>query len=65
MQRPWHGNGPLSKDDIACDMPWEIVAPSALSVGDGWQLPEALTEERICELIDDYISAAAFYKRWI
>ena len=35
-----------------------IVAPSALSVGDGWQLPEMLTEEQICELIDDYILAA-------
>ena len=24
----------------------------------GWQLPEMLTEEQICELIDDYILAA-------
>lgn len=59
MQRPWYGNGPLNEDDIARgDIPWGIVAPSALSVEDGWQLPETLSEEQISELINDYISAA-------
>ena len=26
--------------------------------GKGWQVPEELSEEQICELIDDFISAA-------
>ena len=59
MQRPWDGNGPLNNDDFERgDMPWKIVAPSACSVGEGWQVPEELSEEKIRELINDYVSAA-------
>ena len=59
MQRPWYGNGPLNEDDFRRgDMPWNIVAPSACSVGEGWQIPEEMSEEQICELIDDFIAAA-------
>ena len=59
MQRPWYGNGPLNNDDFERgDMPWKIVGPSACSVGEGWQVPEELSEEQICELINDYVSAA-------
>lgn len=59
MQRPWYGNGPLNNDDFERgDMPWKIVGPSARSVGEGWQVPEELSEEQICELINDYVSAA-------
>ena len=59
MQRPWYGNGPLNEDDFERgDMPWNIVAPSACSVGEGWQIPEEMSEEQICELIDDFIAAA-------
>ena len=59
MQRPWYGNGPLNEVDFERgDMPCKIVAPSARSVGEGWQIPEELSKEQICELIDDFISAA-------
>ena len=59
MQRPWHGNGPLNEDDFRSgDMPWKIVAPSACSVGEGWEIPEELTIEEIHELIDDFATAA-------
>ena len=59
MQRPWDGNGPLNEDDFERgDLPWKIVAASACSIGKGWQVPEELSEEQICELINDYISAA-------
>lgn len=59
MQRPWYGNGPLSNNDFERgDMPWKIVGPSACSVGEGWQVPEELSEKQIRELINDYVSAA-------
>ena len=59
MQRPWHGNGPLNEDDLTRgDMPWKIVAPSACSVDDGWEIPEELSVEKIDELIDDFVAAA-------
>jgi len=59
MQRPWHGNGPLNEDDFTRgDMPWKIVAPSACSVDDGWEIPEELSVEKIDELIDDFVAAA-------
>ena len=49
----------MNEDDFERgDMPWNIVAPSACSLGEGWQVPEEMSEEQICELIDDYISAA-------
>ena len=51
-------NGPLNEDVERGDMPWNIIAPSACSVGEGWQIPEEMSEEQICELIDDFIAAA-------
>ena len=59
MQRPWYGNGPLNEDDFSRgDMPWKIVAPSPCSLGEGWEIPEELSIEKIGELIDDFVTAA-------
>ena len=48
-----------NEDDLTRgDMPWKIVAPSACSVDDGWEIPEELSVEKIDELIDDFVAAA-------
>ncbi len=60
MQRPWHGNGPLDKSDAAWgELPWDIVAPSALSAGEGFLVPQELTVEQIKQLVADFGAAAA------
>jgi 2,4-dienoyl-CoA reductase-like NADH-dependent reductase (Old Yellow Enzyme family) len=44
MQRPWYGNAALTAEDrTRGDMPWPIVAPSAIPMEDGWLMPHALT----------------------
>ena len=59
MQRPWHGNGPLDAADAARgDLPWEIVAPTALPIGDGWLVPRALDEAGILRVRDAFAAAA-------
>jgi len=46
MQRPWYGNAALTAEDRARgDMPWQIVAPSAIPMEDGWLMPHALSVE--------------------
>ena len=39
-------------------MPWIPVAPSEISVADGWPVPHALTTSEIKKLIEDYVVAA-------
>lgn len=46
MQKPWHGNGPLTESDFERgDLPWEVIAASPIPVADGWLLPKDLTVE--------------------
>ena len=60
MQRPWHGNGPLDESDAARgELPWDIVAPSALPTGEEFLVPRALTVEEIKQLVADFGAAAA------
>ncbi|HYZ31107.1 MAG TPA: NADH:flavin oxidoreductase/NADH oxidase [Crenalkalicoccus sp.] len=59
MQRPWFGNGPLGPEDAARgDLPWPILAPSALPIGAGYLLPEALDEAGIRRIIAAFLAAA-------
>jgi 2,4-dienoyl-CoA reductase-like NADH-dependent reductase (Old Yellow Enzyme family) len=59
MQRPWHGNGPLDERDRARgDLPWEIVAPSALPLDEGWLVPHELSLAEIAALQDAWRRAA-------
>jgi 2,4-dienoyl-CoA reductase-like NADH-dependent reductase (Old Yellow Enzyme family) len=40
MQRPWFGNAALDADDRARgDLPWRVVAPSAIPMDEGWLMP--------------------------
>jgi 2,4-dienoyl-CoA reductase-like NADH-dependent reductase (Old Yellow Enzyme family) len=58
MQRPWYGNGPLNADDfLRGETPWDIVAPSALPLDEGWITPHALTQNELTELRDAYRAA--------
>ncbi len=59
MQRPWYGNGPLNAEDRARgDLPWTILAPSAIPVDDGYMTPAALDEAGIERLIDAFAEGA-------
>jgi 2,4-dienoyl-CoA reductase-like NADH-dependent reductase (Old Yellow Enzyme family) len=61
MQRPWHGNGPMDAGDAARgELPWEVVAPSAEPVRDGWLMPAELSLDDI-EAIQDRFAQAAGY----
>jgi 2,4-dienoyl-CoA reductase-like NADH-dependent reductase (Old Yellow Enzyme family) len=42
MARPWHGNGPLTQEDLERgDKPWSTVAPTDTARGEGWSQPRA------------------------
>ncbi|MGE0717953.1 MAG: NADH:flavin oxidoreductase/NADH oxidase [Alphaproteobacteria bacterium] len=44
MQRPWQGNGPMTAADQAGgERIWATVASSAVPVGEGWIVPQALS----------------------
>ena len=59
MQRPWHGNGPLDERDRARgDLPWQVVAPSALPLDEGWLVPHELSLAEIAALQDAWRHAA-------
>jgi 2,4-dienoyl-CoA reductase-like NADH-dependent reductase (Old Yellow Enzyme family) len=53
-RRPWEGGGPLAADED----PWPIVSASAIAYDTGWQVPHALEEEEILELIERFAEAA-------
>lgn len=59
MQRPWYGNGPLNAEDIARgDQLWDVVAPSALPVGEGYLMPRALDEAGLARIREAFIAGA-------
>lgn len=59
MQRPWFGNGPLTAEDVARgDRPWNVVAPSALPLDEGWLMPEALSEVGVARIRAAFLAAA-------
>lgn len=61
MQRPWHGNGPLSQADAERgDVAWPVVGPSALPVDPGWLLPSELGVEEMGELKEAWVTSARF-----
>ncbi|MBN9597549.1 MAG: NADH:flavin oxidoreductase/NADH oxidase [Afipia sp.] len=59
MQRPWYGNAALTAEDHARgDKPWDIVAPSAIPMDDGWLMPHELTLKDLERLREDWRQAA-------
>ena len=59
MARPWHGNGPLTQDDLVRgDKPWRIVAPSSAALGEEWLKPEPMAERELHEVKAAFVAAA-------
>ncbi|MFN3744256.1 MAG: NADH:flavin oxidoreductase/NADH oxidase [Hyphomicrobiaceae bacterium] len=59
MQRPWHGNGPLTAEDLARgDKTWPIVSAVAEPMAPGYIVPQALSIAEISRLVQDWAAAA-------
>jgi 2,4-dienoyl-CoA reductase-like NADH-dependent reductase (Old Yellow Enzyme family) len=59
MQRPWHGNGPLDDADRARgEQVWDVVAPSAIALDEGWLKPHELSVGEIHDLQGNWCLAA-------
>lgn len=59
MQRAFRGNGPLTERDLAAgEEIWTPLAPSAIPLGEGWQMPEAITLAQLDGLRDAWVAAA-------
>lgn len=59
MQRPWFGNAALTAEDVARgDRPWDIVAPSAIPMDEGWLMPHELSGPELEALREDWRLAA-------
>lgn len=60
LQTWWHGHGPLTAADAARgEPPWPVVGPSALPVGAGWPVPQALSAAQIEQLVEAWARSAA------
>jgi len=59
MQRPWHGNGPIGDADRARgEQVWDVIAPSALPMDQGWLVPHELSVDEIGALQQAWRRAA-------
>lgn len=54
-QRPWEGNAPLTEDGP--EPAWKTVAPSALPAGKNWPTPEAMSQDDMAKLLEDWVAA--------
>lgn len=52
---PWAGGKPIAAHE---DRGWKTVAPSTTPYADGWDEPDALSEEAMNSLIDAFVEAA-------
>ncbi|UCE30396.1 MAG: NADH:flavin oxidoreductase/NADH oxidase [Burkholderiales bacterium] len=64
IERPWEGGKPLERtaetEALVDDWDaWELVAPSAVPVGDAWPTPRALSRSEIADVVDAFGHAAA------
>jgi 2,4-dienoyl-CoA reductase-like NADH-dependent reductase (Old Yellow Enzyme family) len=59
MQRPWFGNGPLTPEDLARgERTWDIVAPTAEPMAEGFIVPKALSVADLAALKGHWVDAA-------
>lgn len=59
MQRPWFGNAALTAEDIARgEKPWEIIAPTAEPMVEGWLTPKAMDRNDIETVIAAFVAGA-------
>ncbi len=58
-KQPWKGGTPLDfRSEEKDEKPWKPFAPSALALGEGWQVPKAMSLEDINYLIRCYVKSA-------
>ncbi|MER9506160.1 NADH:flavin oxidoreductase/NADH oxidase [Mesorhizobium sp. M0579] len=53
-RKPWEGGGPLQPGED----PWQTVSASAIAYDTGWNVPHALEEDEILQLIERFTKAA-------
>ncbi|QKC84163.1 NADH:flavin oxidoreductase/NADH oxidase [Mesorhizobium sp. NZP2077] len=53
-RKPWEGGGPLQPNED----PWQTVSASAIAYDTGWNVPHALEDEEILQLIERFVEAA-------
>lgn len=59
MQRPWFGNGALTAEDLARgEKKWDIVAPTAEPMAEGYIVPRQLTVSDLAVLKGHWVDAA-------
>lgn len=59
MQRPWHGNGPLTAADLARgDKSWPIISAVAEAMAPGYLVPQAMSVSDIAALRQHWVDAA-------
>ncbi|RWL86988.1 MAG: NADH:flavin oxidoreductase/NADH oxidase [Mesorhizobium sp.] len=58
-RRPWEGGGPLQPGED----PWQTVSASAIAYDTGWNVPHALEDEEILELIARFAQSAVRAER--
>lgn len=60
-RRPWHGETPVTRDDIALrgEAPWHALAPTAEPYGEGWPVPRVMSGADIAAVSADFGAAAA------
>lgn len=58
-RRPWEGGGPLQPGED----PWQTVSASAIAYDAGWNVPHALEDDEILQLIARFAQSAARAER--
>jgi len=59
MARPWHGNGPLTSDDVARgEAGWGILGPAKEAVAEGWKVPVPADDADLGAIRDAFVAAA-------
>lgn len=53
-RKPWEGGGPLQPGED----PWQTVSASAIAYDTGWNVPHALEEDEILQLVERFTQAA-------
>ncbi|MCC9625602.1 NADH:flavin oxidoreductase/NADH oxidase [Thalassospira sp. MA62] len=54
-EKPWDGGGAI---DPSHENGWQVVAPSAIPFGEGDPVPEALSKDRIAEIVAEFAESA-------
>ena len=59
MQRPWHGNGPQTKEDkFRGDKIWRPTAPTSKPLDEGWLKPKAMGQTELSRVCKCFVAAS-------